>query len=271
MQAKIKLGPAGSGGYAKSTLEGVQKLPKLGLQALEVEFVRGVGMGIPLAKQIGAEAKKQGIGLSCHAPYYINLASKEKIKIKQSKKRILDSCERMHHMGGGHVVFHPSYFGGQDKEKVFQMTKEAILDMMKTVKKNKWNCKLAPETTGKHSALGSLDETIRLAKETGCNMCLDPAHLFARGYGRLDFREMFDKLKPLNLKHLHCHFSGITYTSKGERTHKNLDKHPDFRKFAKEILHRKLDITIISESPVTWKDSLKMKRILEKMGYKFKK
>lgn len=271
MQAKIKLGPAGSGGYAKSTLEGVQKLPKLGLQTLEVEFVRGVGMGIPLARQVGSEAKKQGIELSCHAPYYINLASKEKIKIRQSKKRILDSCERMHHIGGGPVVFHPSYFGGQEKEKVFRLTKEAILDMIKVVKKNKWNCQLAPETTGKHSALGSLDETIRLVKETRCSMCLDPAHLYARGYGRLDFGKMFDKLKPLKLKHLHCHFSGITYTSKGERAHINLDKHPDFRKFAKEILRRKLNVTIISESPVTWKDSLKMRKILEDMGYKFKK
>ena len=86
-------------------------------------------MGIPLAKRVGAEAKKQGIKLSVHAPYYINLASKEKIKIQQSKKRILDSCERMHHMGGGPVVFHPSYFGGQDREKVFQITKEAILNI----------------------------------------------------------------------------------------------------------------------------------------------
>jgi len=123
---RVRLGPAGSGGYADSTLEGVHRLPDLGLQALEVEFVRGVGMGIRLAKSVGKEAKKQGIKLSVHAPYYINLASKESLKINQSKKRILDSCERMHQMGGGPVVFHPAFFGGQDKEHVYNMTKEAM-------------------------------------------------------------------------------------------------------------------------------------------------
>lgn len=266
---KIRLGPAGSGGYAGSTLEGVQKLPELELQSLEVEFVRGVHMGIPLAKQVGAEAKKQNIELSVHAPYWINLASKEKIKIAQSKKRILDSCERMHHMGGGPVVFHPSYFGGQDKEKVFQITKEAILDMMKVIKKRGWNCQLAPETTGKHSALGSLGETIRLVKETGCYLCVDFAHLFARQYGKIDYAKILDKLKSLRFKHLHIHFSGIEYTAKGERNHLVMDHNPSFRPLAKEILHRKLDVTIISESPITFRDSLKMRKIIENMGYEF--
>lgn len=268
---EIRLGPAGSGGYASSTLDGIQKLPELGLQTMEVQFSHGIGMGIPLAKRIGEEAKKLGIELSVHAPYYINLASKEPEKIRASKKRILDSCERMHHMGGGPVVFHPSYFGGQDKEKVFQTTKDAILNMMKSVKKDKWNCLIAPETTGKHSALGSLEETIRLVKETGCSLCVDFAHLFARQYGRIDYAEIFDKLKPLKLKHLHCHFSGIAYTSRGERNHLVLDHNPDFGKLSQELLKQKWlkSITIISESPITWQDSQKMRGILEDLGYKF--
>jgi deoxyribonuclease-4 len=270
--AKVRLGPAGSGGYAHSTLEGVQKLPELGLQTLEVEFVRGVQMGIPLAKRIGEAAKKLSIRLSVHAPYYINLASKEPIKIKQSKKRILDSCERMHHMGGGPVVFHPAYFGGMDKEKVYQTTKEAIEDMTAAIKKNKWNCRLAPETTGKHSALGSLEETIRLVKETGCHCCIDFAHLFARNYGKIDYAECLDQLKPLMSRindHLHIHFSNIKYSAKGEVNHLDLDHSPSFKPLAQEILKRGLDVTIISESPRTWKDSQKMRRIFEGLGYKF--
>ena len=268
-EAKIRLGPAGSGGYSSGTLEGVQKLPELGLNALEVEFVRGVHMGIPLAKQIGVEARKNDIQLSIHAPYFINLASKEKKKIEESKKRILDSCERMHHMGGGPVVFHPSYFGGMDKEQVYQMTKEAIDGMLNAIRGNRWNCKLAPETTGKHSALGSLDETIRLVKETGCYLCVDMAHLFARQYGKIDYMEIFDKLEPLKLKHLHIHFSGIEYTAKGEKNHIVLNHSPPFRPLAQEILKRGLDVTIISESPVTWEDSQKMRRIFETLGHKF--
>jgi len=268
--ANILLGPAGSGGYSESTMEGVQKLKGLGLQTLEVEFVRGVSMGIDLAKQIGAEAGRCGVPLSVHAPYFINLASKEAKKREESRKRILDSAERLHHMGGGPVVFHPAYFGGMEKEKVFQTAKDAILGMLATIKKNKWdNVQLAPETTGKHSALGSLEETIRLAKETGCSLCVDFAHIFARNYGRIDYAEILDKLKPLKLPRIHSHFSGIEYTAKGERNHLVMDHSPPFKPLAEEILKRRLDITIISESPITYMDSQRMRKVFEGLGYRF--
>ncbi|MEE9323641.1 MAG: TIM barrel protein, partial [Candidatus Aenigmarchaeota archaeon] len=201
---KILLGPAGS--PASSTLEGLSKVKGLGLQCMEVQFTHGIKMGIDLAKRVGKGREKMGIELSVHAPYYINLASKEPEKIEASKKRILDSCERAHHMGAKRVVFHLAYFGGEDKEKVYQITKEHILDMMGTIRKRGWDVLLSPETTGKHSALGSLDETIRMVRETKCSLCVDFAHLFARNFGRIDFREIFNKLKPLKLKHLHCHF-----------------------------------------------------------------
>jgi len=266
---KIKLGPAGS--PAKSTFEGLSRIRELGLHEMEVQFSHGVGMGLPLAKRIGEERKRIGIELSVHAPYYINLASEEKSKIEESKKRILDSCERANLMGASPVVFHPAYFGKRDREETFQLTKDAILDMKKTIRKNHWQVELAPETTGKHSALGSLDETIRLVKETRCGMCVDFAHLYARNYGRIDYAEVLDKVYKLKPNDLHCHFSNIEFTRKGERNHLNLDHRPDFRPLAKELLHqRKIrTVTIICESPVTWKDSLKMKKILESLGHRF--
>lgn len=243
---------------------------ELGLDCMEVQFSHGIKMGLGLAKRVGEEREKAGIELSVHAPYYINLASKDHEKTRASKKRILDSCERAHYMGARHVVFHPAYFGGGDKEKVYGIAKEHILDMMGTIRKNGWDVLISPETTGKHSALGSLDEIIRLVKDTKCSLCVDFAHLFARNYGKISFKGIFDKLGPLRMKHLHCHFSGIEYTSKGERNHMVLNHSPDFRKFAKVLLEQEwLDsITIISESPITWKDSLKMKDMLEKLGYR---
>ena len=270
MSIKIHLGPAGT--PAKSTLEGVSKVKELGLHCMEVQFSHGINMSIDLAKKIGKERERVGIELSVHAPYYINLASKDPKKVKESRQRILDSCERAHHMGAKHVVFHPAYFGGKDRESIYQVTKEHIMDMMETVKRKNWDVLISPETTGKHSALGSLEETIRLSKETKCSLCVDFAHLFARNYGRIDFAEIFEKLKTLRKKHLHCHFSGIEYTSKGEKNHMNMNHSPDFRKLVKPLLKQKWlnSVTIISESPITWKDSLRMKGILERMGYRWK-
>ncbi|GAI47372.1 unnamed protein product, partial [marine sediment metagenome] len=44
---------------------------------------------------------------------------------------------------------------------------------------------------------------------------------------------------------------------------------PPFERLAREVLKRKVNITLISESPTLEQDSLEMKRIFEKLGYEF--
>ncbi len=144
--------------------------------------------------------------------------------------------------------------------------KERIKEIQKEIKKNKWDVKLAPEITGKINVFGNLDEILRLVKETGCSFCIDYAHLKARNQGKLDYDEIFGKVKKF--KHLHCHFSGINYTKKGERNHL-LTKESEIKELAKEIMKRKLGVTIINESPDPLGDSIKTKKIFEKLGYKF--
>ena len=85
---------------------------------------------------------------------------------------------------------------------------------------------------------------------------------------KINYKEIFKKLK--SFRHIHCHFSNINYSEKGELNHLNLDSKPDFKGLAREILKRKINTTIISESPITWKDSLKMKHVFENLGYKFR-
>ncbi|MFQ6009868.1 MAG: TIM barrel protein [Candidatus Aenigmatarchaeota archaeon] len=268
--AKVKLGPAGIPLSARgmTSVDGVRKVKELGLQAMEIEFVRGVGMKNPTAKELGKVAKELKIELSIHAPYYINLSSMERIKIRQSMKRILDSCERGHHMGAKIVVFHPGYFGKFSKEKVEEMIVHACQEMSDKIKGNGWKVLLGPETTGKHSAFGSLEETIRLCRKVkGCKPVVDFAHLYARAMGNIDFGKVLSAVRAFG--HLHSHFSCINYTEKGERNHMILAaKKPDFRAVAGEILKKKMDITIISESPILEKDSLKMKKVFENLGYK---
>jgi deoxyribonuclease-4 len=251
---KIKFGPAGTGG---NSIEGVKRAEKLGLDAVEIEFVYGVKMKNSLAKKIGKLAKELKIDLSVHAPYYINLASKEKHKITASMKRILDSCERAHHLGARYVVFHAGFYQGRDKEEVYEQIKEAILKLMELIKEKGWKAKLAPETTGKKSQFGDLDELLRLKKETGCHLCVDFAHLLARD-GKIDYDEVFKKLK--GVKHIHAHFSGIEYTAKGEKRH-ILTPAAKLKELIKYIKKYKVDITVINESPDSVGDSLKGKKI----------
>ncbi len=251
----VKFGPAGAG---TSSIEGLKDVTRLGFDAVEIPFTYGVRMSNAEAKKRGEAAKEVNLDLSVHAPYYINLASEEKHKIIASMKRILLSCERAHHLGAKYVVFHAAFYCKRDKEEVYDMVKWAIEKMQEAIKEKKWKVKLAPETTGKGSQFGDIDELLRLRKETGCHLTVDFAHIKARNNGKIDYKELFRKLKPV--KHIHAHFSGIEYTAKGERRHLLTTKQ-DLLPLLKEIKKSKADITIINESPDPIGDSLKAKKL----------
>lgn len=252
----IKCGPAGLGSPAE---KGVEELHKLKLDACEVAFTYKVYMSNAEAKKIGELAKKLNISLSIHAPYYINLNSDDKKKLEASKKRILQSCERGHYMHASCVVFHPGYYGKDAPEKTYPNIKKAILQIQNEIKKHNWNIKLAPETTGKVNVFGSIDEILRLIRETKCSFCLDFAHIKARTQGKISYTEILSKFKKF--KHIHAHFSGIEYGSKGEKYHKSTPTE-EIKKLISAIKKSRKDVTIINESPSPVEDSLKTKRLI---------
>ena len=227
------------------------------LDCMEVEFTYGVRMSMDDAREVGALAKEKGIILSVHAPYYINLASDEKEKIVASKKRILDSCERAAGLGARNVVFHAGFYQKKTAARTYRLIKKAIVEIQKKVSKKKWNLKLCPEITGKPSQFGSVAELLKLIQETGCGICVDFAHLYARQQGEIDYGQILKKLP----KSFHAHFSGIAYGQKGERRH--LKTTPKFFKpLAEALIKRNANVTLINESPQPHKDAAMMKRVV---------
>jgi deoxyribonuclease-4 len=269
---RILLGPAGIPSDTKSggTVEGIARVAELGLQAMEVEFVRGVHMKNEMAKEAGDVARRAGIKLSVHAPYFINLCNPD---VKgASQKRILDSCERAHLMGAWVVVFHPGYYGKLEPEQALQRVLDTCREMSDILKREKWNVSLGLETTGKMSQFGTVDEILAICKKLKrCVPVIDWAHLYAKYQGKPDFAGILDKVIKAGFDTLHTHFSNIEFTEKGERRHLTLEhRKPDFEYVAKVILKSKLkEITLISESPVLERDSFVMKKVLEKNGYTF--
>lgn len=263
---KVFLGPAGTPTVTRGgTLEGIKDVAKLNLSALEIQYTYGVRMSMALAKKCGEAAKYNKINLSCHAPYYVNLCNPKKLKV--SMKRILSAAERMGAMDGGVVTFHPGFYGKLEAEEAFDRVKVACKEMVKKLPKG---VLLGLETTGKHSQFGTLEEIVRISKIIKrCVPVVDFAHIYARAGGKIDYGQIFKSIKTLRLKHIHSHFSNIEFTDKGERRHRVLDSSPPFRPLAKEILKRRLNITIISESPILEQDSLRMRRVFEKLGHKF--
>ena len=247
----IKFGPAGLGGV-KQAISNLEIYSKLGLKACEIAFTYGVYIKKkPDALRIGKVAKKFGIKLSIHAPYYINLNSKDKEIIEKSKQRILKCCEIGTYLNAYRVVFHPGYYNGFGKKQTYEKIKNEILNLQKEIKKKKFTPKLAPETTGKVNVFGSINEIQKLVEETGCGFCIDFAHILAR-YKKYKFKEVLEKFKKH--KELHIHFSGIKYGDKGEKRHiKTPEK--DLKKLI-SVLPKNKKIVIINESPESLQDSV---------------
>ncbi len=261
----------GTGGVPNSceggNLEGVKCIHDLGLDAMEIEFVYGVRMKDEMAREVGALARDLNVHLSIHAPYYINLNASDKAKLEASKKRILASVQKAVLLGADPVVFHPGFYS--TSKNAYENVKAAILDILGKMEEKGWNVSLAPETTGKISQFGSVDELITLCSEIpGLRMTFDWAHVWARSQGTIRFDDVFsemkDKLGKRFVKNLHMHFSGINYGKKGELNHLNLldGAEPGFKLLVKAIKKNGIGGVMICESPNLEEDAIKMKKLL---------
>jgi len=254
----IRIGPAGADG--RGYMKALHKAARMGLGCVEVAFTYGVRMKPEEAEAVGALARQKDIRLSIHAPYYINLAADDPAKLAASRERILSSCRMAAIMGARNVVFHAGFYQGHSAGKTFARIAKAIETLQVVVQKNRWAVALCPETTGKPAQFGSLDECLLLAQETGCEFTVDFSHLLARAAGRLDYGEVLDRLP----RRFHAHFSGIDYGPKGERKHLKTTR-KFFMPLAEALVDRRLDATLINESPQPYPDAAMMKRVVAKL------
>jgi len=283
MADRPRFGPAGvppSFRRLKAALEDVPKLlQKEGLDAFEYQAVRWGGkpqIKREVAEKLGSEAEKHDVWLSLHGSYFINFCG-EKNVIEASKQRLIACATAAEWMNAHIVVFHPGFYGKKEPKEVFRSCLEALKDVVESMKTlGIKKVKIGPETMGKQSQFGSLEEILKLCEEVEQTQpVIDWAHLHARDKGRFrtieDFRkvveEIENRLGTEAVKDLHCHFTKVEFTEKGEKRHHTLDEAeygPDFTLLAKVIVEFKLRPVIISESPVLDVDAVKMRDILQR-------
>lgn len=278
MLESCKIGPAGFPLQGPHGTDAMEYLRKIGLDAMEYQAVRSIRIGKKPASQIGSAASENGILLTLHGPYAINLSSNKKIVRKQSIQRVIKSAEIASWMGAFHLTFHPGYYSGLTRELAMQAQKEALKTVLDKLEERKIKVELGPETTGKPNQFGSLEELIELSTcFEGVRLTLDFAHIHARAGGIIKSRGDYEKIldtveKSLGsegMKNLVVHFSEVETTSKGvgERRHHPLGSGygPDFRKLAEIIVEKGYSFIIICESPLLEIDALKMRRILNRI------
>ena len=107
---------------AKGYEDGFQVLNEMGLDGLELEFVRGVRIS-DKSREAVASAKKI---ITAHAPFYVNLNAREDDKVEASIQRIIETAQTANELGGFSITFHAGYYLGMDSESTYNNIKSGI-------------------------------------------------------------------------------------------------------------------------------------------------
>ncbi len=249
----------------KKTIEAPAFVHAFGLNAYEYQCGHGVKISRQAAAEFGEEARRYGIRLSLHAPYYISLSSIEAEKRDNSIRYILQAVRAADAMGAERVVVHSGSAGKISRADALALAKDTLSRALQAMdEEGLGHIILCPETMGKFNQLGDLDEVMALC---GLNErllpCIDFGHLNARTLGglkeRADFASVLDtiesKLGKDRLRLFHSHFSKIQYTEKGgEKLHLTFADQvygPVFEPLADLVVQKGLTPTIICESAGT--------------------
>jgi len=277
-----RFGPAGIPIAFKTLIKRVADVPRLlrneGLDAFEYQAVRWgtkPQMKKEEAEKLGLEAKANDIWLSVHASYFINFCGTKSI-VEASKQRLIACATAAKWMSAHVVVFHPGFYGGNEPEKAFRNCSNIIKEVIAAMETlGLEDVKIGPETMGRVSQFGSLDDVLRLCKEIEeLQLVIDWGHLHSRDEGCLrsvqDFRSVVEHVEDVlgveAARNMHCHFTKVEFSATGERRHHTMEETaygPEFEMFAKVIAEFKLNPVVISESPVQEVDAIKMRDLVK--------
>jgi deoxyribonuclease-4 len=259
--------PIGDGTQKFIYKTGIQYLKELGLDAMELPFVRSVNITDKNKDAVLSSKTQNDFYLSAHGSYFINLNAEEDEKVEKSIERIIHGAEGLKKVEGRSLVFHPGFYLKDSKEETFNTIKENLSRLPY------FGVDYRLETTGKGTQFGSLEENVQLCKEVSiCKPCIDFSHLHARDNGALkhydDFARILDyignELGDEALKDMHIHISGINYSQKGEKNHLPFEESDFNYKACMEAFHKfQIKGCIICESPMLEKDALLIKNYYE--------
>lgn len=270
-------GPAGVPHSARpsTTQAGVKHIHELGLDCMEIQFVRGVKMGEATASAVRSVAETGRVSLSIHAPYYVNLNAHEPPKVEASRQMLLQSARIGAICGARAVIFHAAFYLQDPPELVYARVRDSLVDLAAQIRQEGLPVLLRPEVSGRASQFGSLDEILSLGAEIeGVAPCIDFSHLHAREGKSNTYEEFSSVLEAVErrlgrsgLERLHLHVSGIVYGARGELKHADLgesDLH--YRELLQALHDCRAAGTVICESPNLEADAALLKETYREIG-----
>lgn len=232
-------------------------LKEMNLDGMELEFVHGVRMS-DTNRDFVKNMSKDFI-ITAHGPFYINLNSQEEEKIDASLQRIIDTASVASEAGAFSITYHAAFYMGKDKEIVYNQVKTQTRRIIEILENENINVWIRPETTGKATQWGDIDEIINLSKEFEQVLpCVDFSHLHARTAGEYNTYDEFSKvlekmgneIGQYALENFHGHLAGIEYTAKGEKQHLNLENSDmNYKDLLKAMKEFGVKGALVCESP----------------------
>lgn len=270
----------GTGGIPHSTpkrssVAGVKRIRELGLDCMELAFVRRVAMGEKTASEVRRAAEEHEVRLSVHAPYYVNLNSPDVDKVQASRQRILQAARVGWLCGARSVVFHPAFYHDDPPQVVYERIRSHLTELVEELRGEGNGITLRPETTGKASQFGTLEELLGLSKEVGgVAPCVDFAHIHARTGGTNSYEEFAALLESIKqelgsaaLQDMHIHMSGIEYGPGGEKEHLDLaDADLRYVELMRALHDYEVGGLVICESPSLEEDALLMQSTYRRLA-----
>ncbi|MFL0195924.1 TIM barrel protein [Clostridium sp. WILCCON 0269] len=261
--------PLGDGTTKFNYSSAIDYLASLGLDAMELPFVRFINVTDKNKDSILQKKTENNFYLSAHGSYFINLNADELEKQLQSLERISKCASALSKVNGRSLIFHPGFYLKSSKEETYNTIKQNLLKLPYE------HVDYRLETTGKGSQFGSLKELVSLCKDVpSCKLCVDFAHIHARYNGALkdynDFAQILEyiqeNLGEEALMDMHIHISGIRYSQKGELNHLPfLESDFNYIECLRALKNFQVKGCIICESPILEKDSLLLKNTYEKL------
>jgi deoxyribonuclease-4 len=246
------------------TIGGILRAVELGLDCLELAWVRSVRISPGSCEAIRAQAESSGVALSVHAPYFINLNA-DSIEWPKSRKRIMDAAHFGNLAGASDIVIHPGSYFGRPPAEALRTALPRLKGCVKELRDQGNPVLLRPEVMGKPALLGSLEDVLSLSAEVeGVLPCVDFAHLHARTGAQNSYEEWIRSLDSIqsalgreSLQRMHIHLSGIEYTAKGERKHLTFaEADLDYPRFLEALRARGCAGRILCESPILEEDAI---------------
>ncbi len=275
---RVRFGPAGqSDAFNASGRRGAPEAAAwcagMGLDAWEMAFGRGVYLKKEAAPAVRAAAEENGVTLSAHAPYYVNLANPDPAKRLRSFAYLRDTAEALLPCGGREIVVHAGSGMKQERSEAVRLIREGLKEILSILDgEGLGDARLCPETMGRPGQIGDLEEILDLClTDERLIPCVDFAHLHALSRGGVDsagaFERILDRTEEVlgveRARGMHMHFSAIEYSSGGERRHRTFDEEaygPDYRQLMPLLAGRGYHGILICECHGTQdKDALRMK------------